>query len=135
LFDDWGNFHSIAAAVPWSLYGHRSAVGALTVGSNPHDGIKERRVLQAALHHGIEKNSTFDIASRIICDVEIGLNLAGKLLFISFFGPNGRKQLMEQKGRNKELLHSVVLLYKLLRMVSDVSDAYVYSIMDGPDLS
>jgi hypothetical protein len=42
---------------------------------------------------------------------------------------------MEQKGRNKELLHSVVLLYKLLRMVSDVSDAYVYSIMDGPDLS
>jgi hypothetical protein len=46
LFDDWGNFHSFAAAVPSSLYGHRSAVGALTVGSNPHDGIKERRVLQ-----------------------------------------------------------------------------------------
>jgi hypothetical protein len=49
----------------------------------------------ATLHHGIERNSTFDIASRIICDVEIRLNLADKLLFISFFSSNGGKQMME----------------------------------------
>ncbi len=85
----------------------------------------------------------------IICDGEIGSNLAGNFLFVCFvcffiFTPARPKRweavdgIDGSWGGNEEdgIRHCFTLSLLSLFGLLDVSDAYVYPlIMDGPDLS